>query len=48
MNNSNTTIMHIFDETINESAGLALCSLWIFILPWLNNQAIVEEWEKVK
>ena len=30
--NSETTIMHIFDEKINESLGLTLCSLWIFML----------------
>ena len=27
--------MYIFDETTNESMGLILCSIWIFILPWL-------------
>ena len=30
--NSETTIMHIFDEKTNESLGLTLCSLWIFML----------------
>ena len=35
LNNSNSTIIHIFDETTNESMGLVLCSIWIFILPWL-------------
>ena len=35
LNNSNSTIMYIFDETTNESMGLILCSIWIFILPWL-------------
>ena len=33
--NSETTVMHVFDETTNESLGLVLCSIWIFILPWL-------------
>ena len=32
-NNSETAIMHIFDETTNESLGLVLCYIWIFILP---------------
>ena len=34
-NNSETAVMHIFDETTNEALGLALCSIWIFVLPWL-------------
>ena len=37
-NNSETAVMHIFDETTNESLGLVLCSIWIFILPWLKNK----------
>ena len=57
VNNSDTTIMYIFNETTNETLGMVSCSLWIFILPWLSNssstsrqanKAIVEEWEKVK
>ena len=36
--NSETTVMHVFDETTNESLGLVLCSIWIFILPWLNKK----------
>ena len=32
-NNSETAVMHIFDETINEALGLVLCSIWIFVLP---------------
>ena len=35
-NNSETAVMYIFDETTNEALGLALCSIWIFVLPWLN------------
>ena len=35
-NNSETAVMHIFDETTNESLGLVLCSIWIFILPLFN------------
>ena len=41
-NNSETTVMHIFDETTNESLGLVLCSIWIFILPLLKNHVIEE------
>ena len=37
-NNSETACIHIFDETTNESLGLVLCSIWIFILPWLNKK----------
>ena len=42
-NNSETTVIHIFDETTNESLGLVLCSIWIFILPWLNKQTSIEK-----
>ena len=35
--------MHAFDETTNESLGLVLCSIWIFILPWLNKKTSIEE-----
>jgi len=41
-NNSEITIMYIFTETTNESLGLILSSIWIFILPLLNNQIINE------
>ena len=41
--NSETTIMHVFDETTNESLGLVLCSIWIFILPWLNKKTSIEK-----
>ena len=37
-NNSDSMVMYIFDETTNESLGLVLCSIWIFILPWLNKK----------
>ena len=37
-NNSETTVMYIFDESTNESLGLVLCSIWIFILPWLHKK----------
>ena len=46
--NSETTVMHVFDETTNESLGLILCSIWILILPWLSKKEIVEEGERVK
>ena len=46
--NSETTVMHMFDATTNESLGLVLCSIWIFILPWLNKKIRTKEWEKVK
>ena len=39
-NNSKTAVMHIFDETTNEALGLALCSIWIFVLPWLKKISI--------
>ena len=42
-NNSETAVMHIFDETTNEALGLALCSIWIFILPWLNKKTSIEK-----
>ena len=42
-NNSETAVMHIFDETTNESLGLVLCSIWIFILPWLNKNTSIEK-----
>ena len=42
-NNSETVVMHIFDEITNESLGLVLCSIWIFILPWLNKKTNIEE-----
>ena len=35
-NNSDTDVMYIFNKTTNESLGLVLCSVWIFILPWLS------------
>ena len=35
-NNSDANVMYIFNETTNESLGLVLCSVWIFILPWLS------------
>ena len=41
-NNAETAIMHIFDEATNESLGLVLCSIWIFILHLLNNHLIKE------
>ena len=41
--NSETTVMHVFDETTNESLGLVLCSIWIFILPWLNKKISIEK-----
>ena len=37
-NNSETKVMHIFNEITNESLGLILCSIWILILPLLSNQ----------
>ena len=46
--NSETTVMHVFNETTNESLGLVLCSIGIFILPWLNKKTSTEESEKVK
>ena len=46
--NSETTVMHVFDETTNESLGLVLCAIWIFILPWLNKKTSTEDWEKIK
>ena len=42
-NNSETAVMYIFDETTNEALGLALCSIWIFILPWLNKKTSTEK-----
>ena len=42
-NNSETAVMYIFDETTNESLGLVLCSIWIFILPWLNKKTSTEK-----
>ena len=39
-NNSDTTIMYIFNETTNETLGMVLCSVWIFILPRLSNQSL--------
>ena len=47
-NNSETSIMYIFDEITNESLGLVLCSIWIFILPWLIKGAGTISLEKVK
>ena len=41
--NSETTVMLVFDETTNESLGLVLCSIWIFILPWLNKKTSIEK-----
>ena len=46
--NSETTVMHVFDETTNESLGLVLCSIWILILPWLSKKEVVEQGERVK
>ena len=40
-NNSDSMVMYIFDETTNESLGLVLCSIWIFILPWLNKKTSI-------
>ena len=40
LNNSDTTIMYIFNETTNEKLGMVLCSVWIFILPRLSNQSL--------
>ena len=42
-NHSKTAVMHIFDETTNESLGLILCSIWIFILSWLNKKICIEK-----
>ena len=42
-NNSETVVMYKFDETTNESLGLVLCSIWIFILPWLNKKISIEK-----
>ena len=42
LNNSITTVMYIFDETANESLGMVLCSIWIFILPWLNKKTSIK------
>ena len=39
-NNSESKVMYIFNEITNESLGLILCSIWIFILPLLDNQLI--------
>ena len=41
-NNSESKVMYIFSEITNESLGLILCSIWIFILPLLDNQLIKE------
>ena len=41
-NNSESKVMYIFNEITNESLGLILCSIWIFILPLLDNQLIKE------
>ena len=38
LNNSDTTVMYIFNETTNESLGLVLCSIWILILPMIRLQ----------
>ena len=44
LNNSETAVIHnIFDETTNEALGLALCSIWIFVLPCLNNKISIEK-----
>ena len=43
LNNSHSIEMHLFDESTNESLGLLICSVWIFILPRFNNHIIVEE-----
>ena len=42
-NNSETAVMHIFDETTNEALGLTLCSIWIFVLPWLNKKINIDK-----
>jgi len=47
-NNSETSIMYIFDEKTNESLGLVLCSIWILIIPWLSKKEVVEQGERVK
>jgi len=36
-NNNDTNVMNIFSEQTNESLGLTLCAIWIYILPWFNN-----------
>ena len=46
-NNSETAVMYIFDETTNEALGLALCSIWIFVLPWLNKKISIEKMGKI-
>lgn len=33
LNNNDTTTMNIFSEHTNESLGLVLCGIWIYILP---------------
>ena len=43
LNNSETAVIHILDETTNEALGLALCSIWIFVLPWLNKKTSIEK-----
>ena len=42
LNNSELTVMLIIDESTYESLGLLLCAIWIFILPFFNNQLITE------
>ena len=42
-NNGETKVLYIFSEATNESLGLILCSIWIFILPWLNNKMSLEK-----
>ena len=32
-NHFNSAVMYIFSETTNELIGLAICGIWIFILP---------------
>ena len=36
LNNNETIIMNILNETTNEILGLLICSIWIFILLQLN------------
>ena len=40
LNNSETAVMHRFDETTNESLGLVLCFIWVFILPWVTKKQL--------
>ena len=35
LNNNDSNLMNIFSEHTNESLGLVLCAVWIYILPTL-------------